>query len=907
VAADHKHPDDQHGASGATTQRPQRIAAERDADLALQRQANLINLSFEPIFAWSAESGIVEWNTGAEQLYGYTRAEALGHVTHDLLRTVHPLPLKQQLATLERDGQWTGEVRHTTKDGREVVVESRQQIIDLGGQRLVLETNRDVTERRWLERQAQERAARLEAIFAAVADGLFVYDAEGRVVERNPAAAAMFAAVSPPGSLDATVYERGRQLGNGMRDVAGQPLPEEQWPQARIARGETLSGQSSVDIRVQRADGEDIYLNVSGAPLHGEDGAITGSVALYRDFTEHWEMHETVRQRTHDLEIANARLSTLVEVLPVGVAIVDATGKPVLVNDAVRQIWGQELPLAESVEQYGEYVAWQADTRQRVAANAWGLARALSSGAVSIGMEYDIQAFDGKRKTILDSTVPLRDESGAVTGAVSVVFEITAQKLRTARLRAAVEAFIAITRGLMEAPSDGAQAHDAGASAPDTAGETSAQPQDESPLARRLTELARGILGCSRVVVTSVEEVDGRLYDWPVAIVGLAPEEERRWWAEQLAARPRELGLGLTPEDRERLLAGEALTLDLTRPPYQVANDYGVTSLLWTAMRTQGRIVGMLALDFEDPGGQAHVFTPEEIQIAEAVARLGAVVLEHDRLLREREAARAEALGLAEANRRMDEFLSIASHELRTPLTTIMANLQLAERRARQLLATESRESAPAPSGRQKRGSGTVEQLLRLLERATSSIKRQDRLVQDLLDISRIAAGQLEYRVERYDLAALAREAVEEQILRLPERRINLEAPARPIMVEADADRVGQVLTNYLTNALKYSDADQPVDVVIQPLESTVRVAVRDYGPGLSQTQQRRLFERFYRAEGVEVLSGSGVGLGLGLYISKTIVERHGGAVGVESVEGEGSTFWFTLPLADETPERPTP
>lgn len=907
MAPDRKHPDDQHAASGATTERPQRIAAERDADLASQRQASLINLSFEPIFAWSAESGIVEWNTGAEQLYGYTRAEALGHVTHDLLRTVHPLPLKQQLAALERAGQWTGEVRHTTKDGREVVVESRQQIIDLGGQRLVLETNRDVTERRRLERQAQERAARLEAIFAAVADGLFVYDAEGHIIERNPAAAAMFATISPPGSLDATVYERGRQLSGGMRDIAGQPLPEEQWPQARIARGETLSGQSSVDIRVQRADGEDIYLNVSGAPLRGEDGAITGSVALYRDLTEHWAMHETVRQRTHDLEIANARLSTLVEVLPVGVAIVDATGKPVLVNDAVRQIWGQELPLAGSVEQYGEYVAWQADTGQRVAANAWGLARALSSGAVSIGMEYDIQAFDGKRKTILDSTAPLRDESGAVTGAVSVVFEITAQKLRTGRMRAAVEAFIAITRGLMEAPSDSAEAPDASASAPDRTGEASARPGDESPLARRLTELARGILGCSRVAVTSIEEVDGRLYDWPVAIVGLTPEDERRWWAEQLAARPRELGLGLTPEDRERLLAGEALTLDLTRPPYQVANTYGVTSLLWTAMRTQGRIVGMLALDFEDPAGQGHAFTPEEIQIAEAVARLGAVVLEHDRLLREREAARAEALGLAEANRRMDEFLGIASHELRTPLTTIMANLQLAERRARQLLATESRESAGAPSGRQKRGSGTAEQLLRLLERATISIKRQDRLVQDLLDISRIAAGQLEYRLERYDLAALAREAVEEQILRLPERRINLDAPTRPIVVEADADRVGQVLTNYLTNALKYSDTDQPVDVVIQPLESTVRVAVRDYGPGLSQTQQRRLFERFYRAEGVEVLSGSGVGLGLGLYISKTIVERHGGAVGVESVEGEGSTFWFTLPLADATPERPAP
>ena len=741
-------------------ERAQLFSAERDMRLALQRQATLINLSFEPIFVWSMERGIVEWNAGAEHLYGYTRAEALGRVSHDLLRTVHPVPLKAQLAVLERDGHWTGEVRHTTKDGREVVVESRQQIIDLGGQLLILETNRDVTERLRLERQALEAMRQAE--------------------------------------------ERARRL-----------------------------------------------------------------------------------------EVANARLRTLVEVLPVGVAIVDAAGKPVLVNDVVRQVWGQDLPMAESVAHYGEYRAWRTDTGRPVAADEWGLAQALSRGAVSVGVEYDIEAFDGQRKTILDSAVPLRDESGAVTGAVSVIFDVTEQKQRTERTHAALEAFIAITRALVEAPSETDAASDA-------EGETPARLRDESPLARRLTELTRGILGCSRVAVTSVEEVDGRLYDWPVAIVGMTPEQERTWWSEQAAARPRELGASLRPEDRARLLAGEVLTLDLTRPPYQVANNYGITALLWTAMRTQGRIVGMLALDFEDPSGHAHVFTPEEIQIAEAVARLGAVVLERDRLLREREAARAEALALTGANRRMDEFLGIAGHELRTPLTTVKANLQLAERRARQLLELELEAYDASGGGRARlrQGSGPAEQLLRLLDRSTHSVERQERLVQDLLDVSRIAAGQLEYRMERYDLAALVREAVEEQRASTPERRITLEAPAEPVVVEADADRIGQVLTNYLTNALKYSAADQPVSVALYRLESTVRVEVRDGGPGLSPAQQRHLFERFSRVEGIEVMSGSGVGLGLGLYISRTIVARHGGTVGVESAPGKGSTFWFTLPLS---------
>lgn len=890
-------------------ERAQLFAAERDANLALRRQASLINLSFEPFFAWSAEGGIVEWNAGAEQLYGYTRAEALGRVSHDLLRTVHPIPPDAIFAALERDGRWTGELHHTTKDGREVLVESRQQTIDLGGQRLILETNRDVTERRRLERQAheaireaKERAAQLEAIFAAVADGLFVYDVEGRIVERNPAASALLAAISPPGSEDATIYKRGRQIEGGVRDATGQQLAEEDWPQARVAHGEVLSGPTSVDIRLRRADGQDAYLNVSGAPLRDEDGAIAGSVCLYRDIAERWEMNATLRQRTQDAELANARLRTLVEVLPVGVAIVDASGKPLLVNDAVRQIWGQDLPLAENTAHYGEYVGWRAESGQRIAASEWGLARALGSGAVTVGVECDIQAFDGQRKTILDSAAPLRDEAGAVIGGVSVVVDISEQKQRNERTREALEAFIAISRALVEAPDEDDSNIVRGPrhSAARLEGTPMERPHGESPLARRLAELTRGILGCRIVAISAVEEVDGTLFDRPVAIVGLTPELERKWWDEQLALQPHEVGTGMLPVDRDRMIAGEVFTADLTRPPYEAPNDYGVTAILGAAMRAEGRMVGLLALDFEDPGRQPHAFTSEEIQIAAAVARLGAVVLERDRLLREREAARAEALALTEANRRMDEFLGIAGHELRTPLTTVKANLQLAERRARQALQATPAEPRKRGDERAAGGGkerGPLEQLLRLLDRAAISVERQERLVQDLLDISRISAGRLEYRMERRDLMALVREAVEEQHVNAPERQITLDAPPEPFAVMADADRIGQVLTNYLTNALKYSAPEQPVHVTVRGQDGQVRVEVRDHGPGLSAAQQRHLFERFHRVAGIEVQSGSGVGLGLGLYISRTIVEQHGGRVGVESAPGEGSTFWFMLPL----------
>ena len=762
---------------------------------------------------------------------------------------------------------------------------------------------RDVTERRQLERQAKERATRLEAIFSAVADGLFVYDADGHIVEHNPAAAAMLAAFTHPGTPDGSVYERGRAIAGGLRDTSGRPLAEAQWPQARIARGETLSGPSSVDIRMRQSDGQDTYLNVSGAPLRNEDGVVVGSVCLYRDLTERWELHETLQERTRELEATNARLRTLLDVLPVGVAIVDNEGKPLLVNDAVRAIWGQHLPLAENTTQYSEYRAWRATTGAPVAADDWGLAHALASGESTVGLEYTIETFDGQRKTILDSAAPLRDASGAITGAVSVIFDLTERRHVEQRTRNALEAFTVLTQALVEAPDDADEADEADGTnnadeAPDeaptlddptaTAGiEVASHPRAESPLARRLAELTRSILGCSRVAVSAVEDVNGRLLDRPVAIVGLTPDLERQWWTEQLALQPHDVGTGMLPEDRERLIAGEVFTADLTRPPYQIPNNYGVTAVLGAAMRTQGRMVGLLSLDFEGPANEPHVFTPEEVQIAEAVARLGAVVLERDRLLREREAARAEALAFAEANRRMDEFLGIAGHELRTPITTIKANLQLAERRARQLLQ-------PTADVGQK--GSMAEQVLHLLERATQAAERQERLVQDLLDISRISAGRLEYRMAPQDLTALVRETVEEQRLSNPKRLIELTVAREPLRVVADADRISQVLTNYLTNALKYSPSEQPISVVVGQQGQFARVEVRDSGPGLSPEQQQRLFERFHRVEGIEVVSGSGIGLGLGLYISKTLVEQQGGAVGVESTPGAGSVFWFTMP-----------
>ena len=268
---------------------------------------------------------------------------------------------------------------------------------------------------------------------------------------------------------------------------------------------------------------------------------------------------------------------------------------------------------------------------------------------------------------------------------------------------------------------------------------------------------------------------------------------------------------------------------------------------------------------------------------------------ERKRLEQERAEAHANELALREVNRHMDQFLAVAAHDLRQPVTGAVVGIGLAQRRLQRLAAAVAPRS---PVG--DRPAGSYDDVLNALERAGQAVDRLSRLVVRLFDVAQAQTGKLELKPTAHDLAVLVREHVEAQRTMTPERTIRLELPngvAVPVM--ADADRISECVTNYLTNALKYSPPDRPVDVVLEVSMGQVRMAVRDEGPGLPPEEQTRVWEPFHRAPGVAAQSAAGESLGLGLHICKTIVEQHGGKVGVESEVGKGSTFWFSLPLAD--------
>ncbi len=127
------------------------VTERKHSEERMRQQAELLDLSHEPIFAWELGNGIAYWNRGSEELYGFSEEEALGRESHRLLRTIHPVPLAEFEAMLRREGQWVGELEHTTREGAPVTVESRQMLVDTSdGRRLALETNRDITQRKTL-------------------------------------------------------------------------------------------------------------------------------------------------------------------------------------------------------------------------------------------------------------------------------------------------------------------------------------------------------------------------------------------------------------------------------------------------------------------------------------------------------------------------------------------------------------------------------------------------------------------------------------------------------------------------------------------------------------------------------------------------------------------------------------
>lgn len=222
-----------------------------------------------------------------------------------------------------------------------------------------------------------------------------------------------------------------------------------------------------------------------------------------------------------------------------------------------------------------------------------------------------------------------------------------------------------------------------------------------------------------------------------------------------------------------------------------------------------------------------------------------------------------------------DEFMAIASHELKTPVTSLKAFAQVLHRKFLKAGDTSSAE---------------------MLGKMNGQINRLTNLIMDLLDVSKIEAGKLELHTETFSLRELTEELLEELQHSADTHQLTL--TGNDVTITADRERIGQVISNLVANALKYSPQADQVEISLEQQQNEAIIHVRDFGVGIPADKKDKIFKRFYRVTNAGKTTFPG--LGLGLYISAEIVRRHKGRIWVESEEGVGSTFSFALPLGQK-------
>jgi signal transduction histidine kinase len=290
-------------------------------------------------------------------------------------------------------------------------------------------------------------------------------------------------------------------------------------------------------------------------------------------------------------------------------------------------------------------------------------------------------------------------------------------------------------------------------------------------------------------------------------------------------------------------------------------------SLMVVPLAAQGTPFGLISFISAESGRR---FDQDDLAIATEITRRAAIAIEHARLYKQ----------LQESLRARDEFLSSAAHELKTPLTSIKGYAQTLERRTRELDEPMRARFAA-------------------LQRIDAASTRMARTIDELLDLARLRLGQkidLDRNVS--DLVAIARESVAEHAAMTTGHRITFEARVPTLVAEVDGRRLEHVISNLISNAVKFSPSGGDVVVTVDEVEGDAVVAVRDQGVGIVPEDRAAIFERFRRGSNVKGIPGTGIGLTL----AKEIAEAHGGHVFVESTPGKGSVFTVRLPRSIASP-----
>ncbi|MCL4545302.1 MAG: PAS domain S-box protein [Chloroflexi bacterium] len=746
-------------------------------------------------------------------------------------------------------------------------------------------------------------------IIDVIEEGIVLLDTSGCILFTNPAAAQMLG--SPPELL----------VGRQFHQAFHHSLPDGQW----YAAEDSPVLACLVDGTVHRVSGE-VFWRSDGTSFPTEHvssplrhkGKVVGVVLSFHDISARLI---AAREQTNLLKqaaTAETKFRSLLEAAPDAVVITNERGAIVLVNRQAEETFGynRDEMLGQSVEMlmppryrlaHLRHRAWyQRDARTRPMGVGLDLHAQRRDGSVfpveislspvTVGGELLIFAMVRDITERLHVREALRDSEERFRLLVQdvenyAIYRLTPQGVVTS-WNAGAERLL----GYSEAEAVGrsfASFHPIDAASQEwvaaqlRAAEQGGRHEDESWLMRR-----DGTRFYANTVITVLRDERAQLRGF--AVVARDMTAQRRADEERTRLLQREQ---LARQAAERLAAEREAMLNHIADGVITADSQGrVTYSNVAARRLLGRVplgVSQESVVRDAPDGDSDVLAPLRKASEAGIAALNEelTVQRHDGTLTVLQSSAApvqtedgQRLGAVmtlhdvtaarEVEREKDEFLANVSHDLRTPLGAIRMSIGA-------LLANEPPE--------------LVNKLHRLLINIDAASERMAKLVDDLLELSRLQAGRVQLRVDRCDLRSVVRHTLRtiEPLCEARRQRIVSELPPRSVWVTIDRERIERAVVNLLSNAQKYGRDGGTVTVSLHTHEEQVELAVSDDGEGIAPADCERIFDRFYRAPGAQPNQGSG----LGLPIARGMVELHGGTLSVESTLGKGSTFLLRLPL----------
>ncbi len=739
-----------------------------------------------------------------------------------------------------------------------------------------------------LMRQVEAERARLETMLSQMPVGVIIAEApSGRIIQGNSQAERIWGH-SLVTSEDIDQYAEWQGF-----HPDGRPYQGQEWPLARsIATGEIVTNEETIFVR---GDGSRGVMLVSSAPIRDSAGQITAGVVSFQDITD-IKNAEAERERLLAREQAArrqaertaelmARLHALTSAL--SQALTPAEVGSVVVGEAMKAmgaVGGVMLSMTEDgqaleVQQVVGYAPEVVAQWRRIDLDLpFPLTDAVRTREVVI-VESPVALLARYPRLASRSTggsawiaVPLLADH-RVLGVIGVSFptprvfddddqrflialgQQCAQALERARLyeaeraaRVAAEAAQQRLRVLAEA----------------------------SVLVETALDYKERLQRTARLVVPRMADwcgVDLLREDGTLERVALAHSDR----AQEAAAW--EMWHRYPKESKARFSAlrvattGQSILVESVPDEVLSPNDdsallhalarLGPRSYMIVPLTARGEIFGTLVMVYSASGRQ---YSGDDLAVAETLGRRAGMAIENARLYEQAQ----------QAIRVRDEFLSVASHELKTPLTSMLIHVQMLLRYAR-----DERLVTLPP-----------ERVVRMLETNERQVKRLSSLIADLLDASQIGSGRLELDREETDLAEVVASVVERYASEAADRGSDIHVSANaPVVGQWDPHRLDQVVTNLLTNAIKYG-AGKTIQIMVVESDGDALLTVRDQGIGIAAEQLPRIFDRFERAVSARTYGG----IGLGLYITRQIVEAHGGSIDVASATGEGTTFTVVLP-----------